>query len=155
MNAKNRRRYFYAQRDARRNNKKKKSLHHIDATPRVELIYALIDARFDPFYAGIGDDRRPCLLRGREIGKIIERETRGIILYSGLTSWQLRTWRRVVGAGCGTWRGWTECRRHSRNFCFAVSINDRFNKPAYRPATTPRDGQIENFSIKKFMQRLC
>lgn len=87
--------------------KKKESLHHIDATPRVELIYALIDARFDPFYAGIGDDRRPCLLRGREIGKIIERETRGIILYSGLTSWQLRTWRRVVGAGCGTWRGWS------------------------------------------------
>lgn len=100
-------------------------------------------------------NQRPCLLRGREIGKIIERETRGIILYSGLTSWQLRTWRRVVGAGCGTWRGWTECRRHSRNFCFAVSINDRFNKPAYRPTTTPRDGQIENFSIKKFMQRLC
>lgn len=90
--------------------KKKKSLHHIDARPRAELIYALIDAPFDPFYAGIGDDRRPCLLRGREIGKIIERETRGIILYSGLTSWQLRTWRRVVGAGCGTWRGWTECR---------------------------------------------
>lgn len=83
MNAKNRRRYFYAQRDARRNNKKKKSLHHIDATPRAELIYALIDAPFDPFYAGIGDDRRPCLLRGREIGKIIERETRGLYYIAG------------------------------------------------------------------------
>lgn len=40
MNAKNRRRYFYAQRDPRQNKKKKKnmSLHHIDTIPRVELI---------------------------------------------------------------------------------------------------------------------
>lgn len=56
-----------------------------------------------------GDDRRPCPLRGREREREIrdnrERNERDYIIYTGLTSWQLRTWRRVIGAGCGTWRG--------------------------------------------------
>lgn len=117
------------------------SLHHIDTIPRVELIPPLIDrsfyARIRRRSTAVSSSRK----REREIRDNRERNERDYIIYTGLTSWQLRTWRRVIGAGCGTWRDWTG-RRHSRNFCFAVSINDRFNKPAYRSTIllSPRYG---------------
>lgn len=141
MNAKNRRRYFYAQRDPRQNKKKKKnmSLHHIDTIPRVELIDTSINRSVLCSNPAVSSSRKR--EREREIRDNRERNERDYIIYTGLTSWQLRTWRRVIGAGCGTWRDWTG-RRHSRNFCFAVSINDRFNKPAYRSTIllSPRYG---------------